>query len=83
MLMLALIFNVTMLGIFDFVTAQGLSDIECEAGSFQYNVTDIAESENVPQEMQHCTPAGLPWWFYIIWAIIDGVLIYAFVPFVK
>ncbi len=83
MLMLALIFNIVMLGIFDFLNSQNLTNINCDTGSFQYNITNIDESDSIPQQINHCEPEGLPWWFYAIWIIIDGVLIYAFVPFVK
>lgn len=83
-LMLALIFNTIMYGVFDFVNVQGLGNLECSTTpSLQYNLTDVAESESVPQNVEHCEPAGLPWVFYAIWLIIDGVLIYAFIPFVK
>lgn len=85
LLMLAVIFNGIMIGLFDFINVQNLSNIDCDDQytSFQYNITDIEESESIPQTAQHCTPEGLPWPFYALWIIIDGVLIYAFIPFVK
>lgn len=84
LLMLALIFNGLMYGVFDFINVQGLGTLDCSnTPSLQYNLTDVEESNNVPQNVEHCEPAGLPWVFYAIWLIIDGVLIYAFIPFVK
>jgi hypothetical protein len=82
--MLALIFNGIMFGLFDFINVQNLGNIDCDqTPSFQYNITEIEESSQIPQTAEHCTPQGLPWPFYAIWVIIDGVLIYAFIPFVK
>lgn len=80
LLMLALVFNITMIGIFDFVNTQGLDKVNCNVDpSLEYNESYAG----APEGMSHCEPEGLPWWYYLIWAIIDGVLIYAFVPFIK
>jgi len=83
MLMLAFIFNLVMWGVFDWTATVKATDFSCNAGQFQTNTTDIEQSDNVPQQITHCEPEGLPFWFYAIWIIIDGVLIYAFIPFVK
>lgn len=83
LLMLALIFNITMYGVFDFVNTANVAQIQnCEQLTFQYNNTDIGNDEIV-QGTTSCEPEGLPWWYYAIWAIVNGGLIYAFIPFVK
>ena len=88
-LMLAFIFNIIMYGVFDFSsfnTAYGTSfSCSTEGGTTTgvINASDVDYSEDVAQGVTHCEPEGLPWWFYALWIIIDGVAIYAFIPFVK
>ena len=82
-LMLALIFNTVMYGVFDFVNASGVDTIECELGDFGQNDTGVVSGQSSPTTFEGCEPAGLPFWYYAIWLIINGVLVYAFLPFVK
>lgn len=89
-LMLAFIFNIFMYGVFDFSssnTAYSDSSFLCNTeGGTQtglINASDVDYSGDVAQGISHCEPEGLPWWFYALWVIIDGVVIYAFIPFVK
>lgn len=80
LLMLGLIFNSVMVGIFSFVNDSGLANIE------NCDVTNILPNESaggVPNQIVSCEPSGLPYWYYIFWLIIDGVLIYAVIPFIK
>lgn len=88
-LMLAFIFNIFMYGIFDFSSSNPAydADFSCsvqggtETGII--NVSDVEYSDSVAQGISHCEPEGLPWWFYALWLIIDGVVVYAFIPFIK
>jgi hypothetical protein len=83
LLMLALIFNIAMYGIFDYVNSEGYLDVSCPNPQLAYNVTYVEGDPGVPQSVLSCEPEGLPWWYYAVWGIINGVLVYAFIPFVK
>ena len=88
-LMLAFIFNIFMYGIFDFSSSNPNYDtsfacsVQGGTTTGMINASDIEYSEDVAQGITHCEPIGLPWWFYALWVIIDGTVIYAFIPFVK
>lgn len=84
-LMLAFIFNLIMYGIFDYSNQSGIStDYSCGTET-NYSMIQNATINNIDdvRQFQNCQPSGLPWWYYVLWGIINGALIYAFIPFVK
>lgn len=84
-LMLAFFFNLVMWGLMDFYSTTGTADLNCGTElnySIVQNISDIQNIDDIRQ-FEQCQPEGLPWWYYVIWAIINFVLLYAFIPFVK
>lgn len=85
LLMLALIWNILMFGVFEFVNQTKLDSVDCDisSASFENLNTTTLEPAGSGDFVSRCEPPGLPVWYYWMWGIINLVFVYAFIPFVK